>query len=77
MTILSNEVSETVTADGSGVTPEFEIFPHVPVGLAVNDVVTLANPACKVFVMPGSFNPGSASTFFTDGAAFKAMERRR
>jgi hypothetical protein len=71
------EISESVTADGSGVTPEFEIFPHVPSGLAVNDAVTLSKPACRMFIMPGSFSPGKAAKTLTDGAGFKAMERRR
>lgn len=71
------EVSETVTADGSGVTPEFEIFPHVPAALAADDAVTLAKPACKVFVLPGSFAPGTARGVITEGAGFKVMERRR
>lgn len=71
------EVSETVTADGDGETAEFGIFPHVPVGLAVDDVVTLKRPACKVFVPPNSFKPGTARGAITSGASFKVIERRR
>lgn len=71
------EVSETVTADGSGITPEFEVFPHVPLSVGANDAVNLKKPACLMFIMPGSFNPGTASGLITDGASFKAMERRR
>jgi hypothetical protein len=71
------EVSEDVMANGSGVTPQFDIFPHCPPGLAVNDLVILAKPACRVFIMPGTHNPGTASGFVTDGASFTVMERRR
>lgn len=71
------EVSDLlVTADGSGVTGQFEVFPNAPTGVAANDVVTLAKPACKVFIMPTSHNPGSASGLITTGAAFKVMEKR-
>jgi hypothetical protein len=71
------EVSEDIGANGSGVTAAFEVFPHVPPGVVEDDVVTLAKPACRVFIMPGSSNPGSASGLFTSGAGFKVMERRR
>ena len=72
------EVSENITADGSGITAAFEVFPHVPTGVVANDAVTLAKPACKVFIMPESHNPGAAMTgLFTEGAGFMAMERRR
>lgn len=71
------EVSETVTADGSGVTAEFEVFPHVPVGVAANDAVNLKKPACKGFIMPGSHSPGTAVGPFTTDAGFRFMERRR
>ncbi len=71
------EVSDLiVTADGSGATGQFEIFPNVPTGVAANDIVTLAKPACKVFIMPTSHNPGSASGLMTTGATFKVMEKR-
>jgi hypothetical protein len=71
------EVSEDVTANGSGVTPQFDIFPHCPPGLAVNDLVILAKPACRVFIMPGTHNPGTARNTRTSGASFTVMERRR
>lgn len=71
------EFSESATADGSGVTAAIEVFPHVPPGVAEDDVVILAKPACKVFIMPGSHNPGEASVVITEGAGFTVMERRR
>lgn len=71
------EFSEGIVADGSGVTAEVEVFPHVPAGVAADDAVTLARPACKVFIMPGSHSPGSARGTITEGAGFTVMERRR
>ncbi len=71
------EVSETVSANVSNETVEFEIFPHVPTGLAADDLVLLKRPACKVFVMPDTFKPGRARGAMTEGASFKVMERRR
>lgn len=71
------EVSETVTADGEGATAEFEIFPHVPPGVAADDEVVLIKPACRGFIMPGTFNPGTARGMITTGAGFTFMERRR
>lgn len=70
------EVSETVSADGSGVTAQFEVFPHVPVGVAMDNVVTLKRPACRVAVQPGSHNPGKARHTITEGAAFKVIQKK-
>src|SRR5690606_16055831 len=71
------EVSETVAADGDGLTPEFEVFPHLPPGLTTGLSVTLIKPACRGFIMPGTFNPGTARGMITTGAGFTFMERRR
>lgn len=71
------EVSETIDADVEGDTAEFEIFPHVPTGLAADDLVLLKRPACKVFIMPDTFKPGRARGAMTEGTSFKVMERRR
>lgn len=71
------EIDETITANGSGVTAEFQVFPAIPAGIAVNAVVSLIKPAAKMFIMPGSFNPGSMSGPLTSGLTFKAMQRVR
>ena len=71
------EVSETVAADGDGLTPEFEVFPHLPPGLTTGLSVILVKPACRGFIMPGSFKPGAATGMITSGAGFPFMERRR
>jgi hypothetical protein len=71
------EVSDDiVSASGSGVTGLFEVFPNAPTGVAANDVVTLVKPACKVFISPGTANPGSGAGLMTSGAGFKVIEKR-
>ena len=70
------EVSETVTANGSGVTGQIEVFPHVPTGVAAGQGVTLKQPACKVIIQPGSHNPGTAQNVLTEGATFKVIQKK-
>ena len=48
------QVMETATASGAGVTPEFEVRPHLPIGLAVDDVVSVRRPHCLMTLVPGS-----------------------
>lgn len=45
---------EAATADGFGVTPSFEVRPHLPVGLAVDGIVRVKRPFCLMTVDPGS-----------------------
>jgi len=70
------EVSETVGADGQGMTPVFGVFPHLPAGFAAGLGVTLLLPACKCLVMPGSHNPGTASGPIATGATFKIIQKK-
>lgn len=70
------EVSETITANGSGVTGQIEVFPHIPTGVAAGQGVTLKQPACKVIIQPGSHNPGTAQNVMTEGATFKVMQKK-
>ncbi len=54
------------TADGSGVTTAFELFPHVPAGILANAPVTLSKPA--------SFDVGSSQAPITEGMSFLGSE---
>lgn len=45
---------ESVTANGSGVTSEFEVRPHIRAGITTTLAVTLTNPAAKVKIVPGT-----------------------
>lgn len=47
---------ETATADGSGVTPTFEVRPHLPVGLAVDGIVRVKRPFCLMTIDPGTLS---------------------
>ena len=71
------EVSETVTASGGG-TATFEVFPTVPLSVTTATAVTLALPACRGFIVPKTFDPGTADALsnVTAGAGFTFMERR-
>jgi hypothetical protein len=50
---------ETVTADGSGITAAFEVRPHLAVGVAANDVVSVKRPWCPMTLVPGSLATSS------------------
>lgn len=69
-------VDEVVTANGSGLTPTFRVFPNVRIGVGVDQAVILKNPACKMILMPGSHNPGRAQAVVTMGATFRAIEKK-
>ena len=69
-----HEMAETVTANGSGVTPAFEVSPFIRPGAAVEQVVTLKKPSMKCFIMPGTFDP-SSSTASTSRAVFTVMQK--
>lgn len=62
-----HEFSEDATANGSGVTPAFEVSPFIRTGAAVNQTVTLYKPAAKVRIKPGTLSVQSAQdpTFTT------------
>ena len=70
-----HRVTETVTASSAGLTPLFEVFPHIRAGAAVGDPVMLAKPAILASVIPGSFDPGTADTVATHGISFDIMQR--
>lgn len=52
---LHRVVSATVTANGSGVTPEFVVAPPIRAGAAVNATVNLRRAAGEFRVMPRTF----------------------
>lgn len=70
-----HRVVERVVASSSGVTPLFEMRPHLRPGVAVDLPVALVRPAAKVFVVPDSFTPGTASAAWTEGMSFQVMQR--
>lgn len=57
-----HQVMEAVTANGSGVTTEFEVRPHIWPGTATDVAVTLKQPSALF-----SLNPGSISSQMNGG----------
>lgn len=53
---LHHVVTASVVANGSGVTPEFEIHPPRRQGAAANNVVSLVRAAAEMRVVPGTLN---------------------
>lgn len=53
---LHQVVPATITANGSGVTAEFEVHPHIEPGAATNAAVSLIRAAAEMMIVPGSIN---------------------
>lgn len=67
-----HRISETVTANGSGVSPVFEVRPAIRTGAAVNNSVALIKPAAKMRLLPNSVQV-SAEGMFTS-IRFQAIQ---
>jgi len=72
---LHEVVSDGVSAESDGITPTFEVNPHIRPGAAVDDAVKLAPAYCKAMIVPGSVkpaqhNPGKIS----DGVQFDFVQ---
>lgn len=62
--------SATVAANGAGLTDWIEFRPHFLPGAAVNDVITLKQPAALCKIIPKSFNEGQPAGQMNFGMAF-------
>jgi hypothetical protein len=49
-----HEVQEEVSANASGVTPEFDVFPHLPLPLVTSTAVRLKRPVVSMRIEPES-----------------------
>jgi hypothetical protein len=67
---LHTVVDATVTANGIGQTPLFEVYPPIRPG-ALASGVTLIRPACKAKMVPGSFVQGNTSQTRNTGMQFR------
>lgn len=56
-----HQACETVTADGTGLTPAFDVTPLPRLGAAPDQVVTLIQPTCEMKLIPGSFQGSNQS----------------
>lgn len=70
------EASESVTEHTGDTKVQVETFPHPPAGIKAGDPVTLIRPACRCVIVPGSFKPGTARRHYTEGATFRAIQKR-
>lgn len=66
------EVSDEVTANGSGVTPTFEVTPSIWFGITNGDTVQLAEPSAKMMLQ--TYDPGQGEMLYRAGASFSAIE---
>lgn len=61
--VAYHRVLETNTADGTGLSPFFDVEPAIRQGMAANDVVTLKKPTVQMCLVPRSFQPQSENIF--------------
>lgn len=63
---------ETATANGSGITPLFEVRPAVPAAVALGNPVSLKLPTVQMCVQPGSIK--RSDNFLFSSLSFTGME---
>ena len=61
---------EDVTADGTGLTPYFEVVPAIRPNTNTGATVTLGKPVCKAIAIPGSYSPASHRPLVSSGVSF-------
>lgn len=60
-----HQAMEEATADGSGVTAQFEVRPHIRTGAAVDALVTVKRAAAVMMLLPGTLAmPADPNTAF-------------
>jgi hypothetical protein len=59
------QAAEGATANGSGVTAEFEVRPHLRPGITIGLAVKLMKPAAKVKIVPGSLRIETVTTLLS------------
>lgn len=70
-------VVEDTVADGFGVTPQFEIRPHLRPGVAIDDVMELRKPSGLFMMVPKSFQISTNDDLVTSSLSFQAMQTIR
>lgn len=71
---LHRVATSTVTANGAGVTPVFEVIPPIRSGALVGAAVTLVKAACKARLLPGQVDHGSTRSAVTEGMSFQFIQ---
>lgn len=60
---LHQMIEGPVVADGSGITPSFEIRPHLREGAVADLEVTLVKPSAEMRLLPGSYQQSTSGLF--------------
>ncbi|MDX0182704.1 hypothetical protein GOC16_17890 [Sinorhizobium meliloti] len=71
-----HRVQEDVTADGAGLTPIFEVRPHLWPGTVTGTAVSVVRPHCYMTVVPGSINTDADMATGRGSVSFSAIESR-
>jgi hypothetical protein len=70
-----HQVMESVSAAGTGITPPFEVRPHLAPTMSTGGAVSLKQPNCLMAVVPGSVS-SDAQINGWGAVSFAAMEAR-
>jgi hypothetical protein len=70
------QVMEDALASGGGVTPSFELRPHLAPGTAINNTVSVYRPFCPMTIDPGSISTAADLRTGRGSISFQAMEAR-
>lgn len=70
-----HRIVETVTADGTGLTPFFEVRPHIRPGAVVGTAVILKKPSPECRMVPDGFESGDIQALITSGMSFQVIQR--
>lgn len=74
---LHKVVPLTVTADGAGDTPLFEVLPALRPGAVTGAAVTLKKPYCKAVMIAGTASPSTGQSTVYDGLGFDWVQSLR
>jgi len=66
-------VEASAIADGAGVTPLFDVRPHIRVGAEVDAVVSLIRPGPEMRIIPGTYEPAFVDRRFAS-IRFEAIQ---
>lgn len=71
-----HQLSETVTADGTGLTPLGQVVPPVPASVPTPQAVQFAQPVCKAIIKPGSVRAPDIRTVIAEPFSFEWRQTR-
>jgi hypothetical protein len=71
-----HRVQEAAIADSGGITPAFEVRPHLWPGVAVDDVVSVKSPWCLMAIVPDSIQSDADLQTGSGTITFQAFEAR-